>query len=117
MFANHADNLTPSVNAPCCQVYSVMDDSNNNQNLCITGMFFIDEHGNESVLPLSSFNNASCINVSSANTLIGTGFYMLWHDETSGCTLTGSDYSLVALTNSPYGASLYLQSGYGFSVW
>ena len=44
------------------------------------------------------------------------GLY-LWHDESSGCTSSGGDYSLVFLSSSPYGSSIYQLSGFGFSTW
>ena len=100
--------------------YSVLNDDSwvRLRDSAQTGIMFLDEFDVLTMLPISSFETASCFPLSSANSLANQEYDYLWHDESSGCGGSGSDYSLILLTSLEVnGASLYLDSGYGFSPW
>jgi len=91
------------------------------------GMMFIDENGLVSRISKAKLNAGNCRATHSVHSLedipsIG-GYSTIWHQENSGCSITGLDYSIIILTGSRgfsyavAGASLYQQSGVKFDVW
>jgi len=87
-----------------------------------SGMLFVDENGVTSFLSTSTLA-ANCATPDDVTDLTGTSRLYLWHDENSGCTTTGTDYSIVGLTGSDYvlyesaGAALWQRSGLRFDTW
>jgi len=90
-------------------------------------MMFIDENGLVSRISKAKLNAGNCRATHSVHSLedipsIG-GYSTIWHQENSGCSITGLDYSIIILTGSRgfsyavAGASLYQQSGVKFDVW
>ncbi|RZM83157.1 hypothetical protein C3B51_07500 [Pseudoalteromonas rubra] len=94
-----------------------------------TGMMFIDEHSKVSQISKSKLVNANCISVKQNNDLtepqVPYDIAVLWHNENTGCSMSGLDYSFIALSikstsrGDGYlraGASLY-QHSVKFDVW
>ena len=120
LFAYHTDNLEPVADSPVLpDSYSVLDDNSwiKLRDNAQTGMMFIDENDVMSTMPVTNFNSGDCYQFSSVNSLENQNGLYLWHDESIGCTSSGGDYSLVFLSSSPYGSSIYQLSGFGFSTW
>jgi hypothetical protein len=86
-----------------------------------SGMLFIDEHDNLSKISKDKLNSGNCIATFSVENLYNHSF--LWHDENSGCTQTGQDYSFITLSGAEYiyyvtqGASLTQLSNNKFDIW
>ncbi|TMP38422.1 discoidin domain-containing protein [Pseudoalteromonas rubra] len=94
-----------------------------------TGMMFIDEHQRVSMISKAKLDNGNCANLSQTSNLMSPAApydtYVLWQNEQNGCSLSGLDYSYIAL-GTKYGArgESYLISGASlfqfdvkFDVW
>lgn len=94
-----------------------------------TGMMFIDEYGNVSKLSKSKLDNANCVSPNEVTDLshppLAFDTAVIWQDETSGCSLSGLDYSFVSLSiestsrgdnYTSIGAALY-QNSIKFDIW
>lgn len=124
LFAHHIDNLrrtrvteltdleTRGVLAPdqWAALAMTMED----------GMMFVDEHGLRSRIARSTLMNGRCGTPLDASQLSG----YIYHDENSGCSARGRDYSLVTILTSldggAYGiagAALYQMSRDKFDEW
>lgn len=93
------------------------------------GMMFIDENGRVSTISAAKLNSGNCTSTSSVHDLSvavqtgkgGSGG--LWHNEDSGCLITGGDYSVVQIRGKSYknykiaGSALYQQSAQKFDKW
>lgn len=84
------------------------------------GMMFIDVEGRVSLISKEKLVNGNCVSVNDVTSLINNSnsYGRIWHNETSGCGLSGVDYSLIILTtNSVYGASIYNVSNVKFDTF
>ena len=79
------------------------------------GMMFIDENNIVSMISKVKLDQASCQRLEESQSLLDMP--NLWHDETSGCNLLASDYSVITLNSGQYGAALYNYSTRRFDVW
>ncbi len=90
-----------------------------------TGMIFVDEFGRVSTLSAIKLNRANCQNVQNPERLVSTSGInlLIWHDEDTGCGVTGKDYSLIQILGPSYGnykwagASLTQWSAERFDIW
>ncbi|QTL37525.1 discoidin domain-containing protein [Pseudoalteromonas viridis] len=94
-----------------------------------TGMMFVDEHQRVSTISKAKLNNGNCVSPGQVADLTSPAqpydTYVLWQDESNGCSLSGLDYSYIAL-GTKYGSrgEDYLISGASlfqfnvkFDVW
>jgi serine protease len=87
------------------------------------GMMFIDENKKVSQISKTKLLNANCKNPLSVQSLRTPVEILLWHDETSGCNVTGRDYSLIVMYSSGghhadiAGAAIYQQGKIKYDVW
>ena len=127
MFAHHADGLVERVATsslslselgvvPAAHWVALRDGMTD-------GMLFLDENGALSLLSETKLQAGNCGTPDDTDDLAGDQWLRLWHDETSGCAVTGLDYSLVVLGSDALpqgsfaGASVYNQSLTKFDVW
>lgn len=89
-----------------------------------TGMMFIDENNLIATISASKLKNGNCKSINDVEDLTSVLKGRVWHNENSGCSGTGRDYSLVRLsdkndnTNSRFaGAALYQASSVKFDEW
>jgi len=133
MFANHEDGIanitsvekvtTTEIGVMKSERWKVVRD-----NMSI-GMIFIDENQKVSMLSKDNLASANCNTPDNIDDLTKLshpsqeGQGQLWHNEVSGCSETGQDYSVVQLLGDTYGnytccgASLYQQSTAKFDIW
>ncbi len=91
-----------------------------------TGMMFLDEQGRISTISASKLKNGNCISiqqVSDLSDLANNVVSSIWHNENSGCSASGRDYSLIQLAGKKYssfgiaGAALEQDSSLKFDKW
>ena len=122
LFARHMDGIqVQEVQTVTVSNYGVMQAEKWRavRDNMIAGMMFVDELGRTSFISSAKLNVGNCQNVQNPDTLLISsqrGFH-IWHHEESGCDVSGQDYSIVRLDDSPYGAALYQQSKMKFDIW
>ena len=133
LYARHKDGThkTQAQSTVTPSVFGVMPNSHWQSTLASMtfGMMFVDEHGRETRISKAKLQSGSCrkpadIHSPSNISLIGD-FQTIWHDEKSGCSVSGSDYSLILLMDSSpshstfsyQGAALFQESNIAFDVW
>lgn len=80
------------------------------------GMMFIDENNNVTYINKHKLTRSDiCLNIHDVDKL--TGIEFIWNEEISGCSVSGSDYSLIPLRSSAYGTSLHQQGNIKFDTW
>lgn len=121
LFAKHQDDTAPATLPNMTGVdYGVLTDSvwqavRDNMS---EGMLFIDEINNVSMISSATLTSGNCGSVTQYSSLLSLGKdSSLWHNEDSGCDVTGLDYSFIILGGSSVGASLYQCSSVIFDVW
>ncbi len=77
----------------------------------MTEMLFLDERGRIAKISVKKLLAGNCTSIREADDLVSN--QRIWHDEDSGCSATGQDYSMISL--GPLG--LYQQSPVKFDVW
>lgn len=136
LFANHKDGIKNivAVDEVNPDVYGVMQsDRWNALKASMTeGMLFIDENNLVTSMNLVSLYNGNCRDISSvtdlANIEVTSSYGSLWHNEASGCSIGGLDYSLIYLSDADssrrgnyvkYGASFtrYNNDSVPFDLW
>jgi len=89
------------------------------------GMLFIDENNLMSMISVNKLKTGNCKKIDETSDLIELSAYphSLWHNENSGCSGTGQDYTLAILADQSYssyaiaGASLFQGSDQKFDIW
>ena len=131
LFAYHADGVAQKIVQETLtpNTYGVMSSDKwvALRSAANIGYMFIDENQKISTISKVKTESSSCLNPSQVNDLSASintvAFFSLFHDETSGCTIAGQDYSLATISDSKYvyytscGAGLYQQSALKFDKW
>lgn len=129
LFANHKDGMTTvtTVDRVTLTENGTMQNARwqtlrDNIN---TGMLFIDENNLVSMISNAKIKNGNCRTIGETNNLTELTIYphSLWHNENSGCSATGGDYTLAILAGDDYayyaiaGASIFQGSDQKFDIW
>lgn len=127
LFANHADGVdqrvVPAVVDP--DTLGVLGPAQwvGLRSTMQQGILCLDELDRASTISHGHLLASRCSTPWDVDDLSGTDQLLLWHDEDSGCTTSGGDYSMGQLGGSGYanhdiaGAALYNQSSFHFRDW
>lgn len=135
LYANHRDGIATIEEKDVVKVneYGVMASQRWQAlvNSMTQGMMFIDEANRISVISSEKLTSGNCTPSQTVSSLVtpkpGKDIGKVWHNENSGCTGTGLDYSFINLEGSYYdrgfngytlsGAALYQMSTVKFDKW
>lgn len=134
LVANHADGIdrvdTPELVTPSKRGVLEAQRWRGLRDTVTTGMLFIDEHGNASLMAKKKLDAGSCVSFGDVDSLDEPNAtwsagktVALFHNETAGCNATGGDYSIGIIAGKEYqgwqtaGAQLQQLSATKFDVW